>query len=103
MLYDTKNPHGGDIYAGNIRLDFSANINPLGTPESVREAMERALDSVDRYPDPYCRKLRAEIAKAEGVPEEYVICGNGASELSYAFAGAFFPGSVAELAPTWSE
>ena len=80
MLYDTKNPHGGDIYAGNIRLDFSANINPLGTPESVREAISRALPDLDRYPDPYCRALRAAIAEAEDVPEKYVICGNGAED-----------------------
>ena len=103
MLYDTKNPHGGDVYAGNIRLDFSANINPLGTPESVREAIGRALDRADRYPDPYCRALRAAIAKAESVPEDYVICGNGASELIYTFADAFRPSSAAELAPTFSE
>ena len=103
MLYDTKNPHGGDIYAGDIRLDFSANTNPLGTPGSVREAIGHALGSVDRYPDPYCRALRAAIAKAEGVPEDYVICGSGASELIYTFADAFRPGSAAELAPTFSE
>ena len=103
MLYDTKNPHGGDIYAGDIRLDFSANINPLGTPESVREAIGNALSRVDRYPDPYCRALRTAIAKAEGVPEDYVICGSGASELIYTFADAFRPSSAAELAPTFSE
>ena len=75
MLYDTKNPHGGDIYAGDIRLDFSANTNPLGTPGSVREAIGHALGSVDRYPDPYCRALRAAIAAAEGVPA-YVVFSN---------------------------
>ena len=62
MLYDTKNPHGGDIYAGNVRLDFSANTNPFGTPESVLAAITRALPEVHRYPDPYCRALRAAIA-----------------------------------------
>ena len=103
MLYDTKNPHGGDIYAGDIQLDFSANINPLGMPEGVRDAIVHALESADRYPDPYCRALRAAIAKAEDVPEDYVICGSGASELIYTFADAFRPSSAAELAPTFSE
>ena len=31
--------HGGDIYAEDLTaepLDFSASINPLGMPESVR-------------------------------------------------------------------
>ena len=75
MLYDTKNPHGGDIYAGNVRLDFSANTNPFGTPESVLAAITRALPEVHRYPDPYCRALCAAIAAAEGVPA-YVVFSN---------------------------
>ena len=75
MLYDTKNPHGGDIYAGNVRLEFSANTNPFGTPESVLAAITRALPEVHRYPDPYCRALRAAIAAAEGVPA-YVVFSN---------------------------
>ena len=29
-----KNIHGGDIYQYNNILDFSANINPLGAPQS---------------------------------------------------------------------
>ena len=32
MLYETPNPHGGEVYARKIDLDFSANINPYGTP-----------------------------------------------------------------------
>ena len=103
MLYDTKNPHGGDIYAGNVRLDFSANTNPFGTPESVLAAVTRALPEVHRYPDPYCRALRAAIAAAEGVPEEYILCGSGAAELIYAFADAVRPQRAAELAPTFAE
>ena len=89
MLYDTKNPHGGDIYAG--------------TPESVLAAITRALPEVHRYPDPYCRALRAAIAAAEGVPEEYILCGSGAAELIYAFADAVRPQRAAELAPTFAE
>ena len=27
--------HGGDIYRNEVKLDFSVNVNPLGTPESV--------------------------------------------------------------------
>ena len=103
MLYDTKNPHGGDIYAGNVRLDFSANTNPFGTPESVLAAITRALPEVHRYPDPYCRALCAAIAAAEGVPEEYILCGSGAAELIYAFADAVRPQRAAELAPTFAE
>ena len=40
MLYQTKNPHGGEVYEKPHLLDFSANINPLGTPPSVKKAVE---------------------------------------------------------------
>lgn len=41
-----KHIHGGDIYADNWNeepLDFSANINPLGMPDSVRAAAQQAI------------------------------------------------------------
>ena len=42
MLYETQNPHGGDVYGMELRLDFSSNVNPLGPPPSVISAMQRA-------------------------------------------------------------
>ena len=33
--------HGGDIYRHGDVMDFSANVNPLGTPKSVREAVRQ--------------------------------------------------------------
>ena len=35
--------HGGDIYRNPVKLDFSVNINPLGIPERVREALTQAV------------------------------------------------------------
>ena len=102
MLYQTENRHGGDIYGG-IALDFSANVSPLGTPRSVTDAIERALPELYRYPDPYCRTLVQTISEYEGVPENFVLCGNGASELIYAYCGAVRPKRAMELAPTFSE
>ena len=103
MLYKTKNPHGGDVYGGNIELDFSANINPFGTPESVKAAVTSCTAALSRYPDPYCRSLVSMIADHEGVPKEYVLCGNGAAELIYSYAFAEKPETAAELAPTFAE
>lgn len=102
MLYQTENRHGGDIYGG-IALDFSANVSPLGTPRSVTDAIERALPELYRYPDPYCRTLVQTISEYEGVPKNFVLCGNGASELIYAYCGAVRPKRAMELAPTFSE
>ena len=102
MLYQTENRHGGDIYGG-IALDFSANVSPLGTPRSVTDAIERVLPELYRYPAPYCRTLVQPISEYEGVPKNFVLCGNGASELIYAYCGAVRPKRAMELAPTFSE
>ncbi len=103
MLYQTSNPHGGDIYEAPIVLDYSANTNPLGTPQGVLDAMEEALSQVHHYPDPYCRRLVAAISRFEGVPQEHILCGNGAAELIYAYCEAVKPTRAVELAPTFSE
>ncbi len=103
MLYQTNNPHGGDIYEKPIRLDYSANTNPFGTPKGVLDAMKEALPLVHHYPDPYCRKLIQAISESEEVPKEYLLCGNGAAELIYSYAEARKPKLAVETAPTFSE
>ncbi len=103
MLYQTSNPHGGDIYGDPVILDFSANTNPFGTPQGVLDAVEAALPSLHRYPDPYCRELIAAISEFEQIPKEFILCGNGAADLIYAYARALHPERSLELAPTFSE
>ena len=103
MLYQTENQHGGDVYGGGITLDFSANTNPLGTPPGVLEAVCRALPRLHRYPDPYCRRLVQAIAGHEQVPASYILCGNGAADLIYAYCAALRPRTAAEPAPTFAE
>ena len=46
MLYNQKNPHGGDVYSEQITLDFSSNTNPLGTPPGVVAAIRAAAAQV---------------------------------------------------------
>lgn len=103
MLYHTTNPHGGDVYDAQIQLDFSANTNPYGTPRAVLDAMSAVLTQVHQYPDPYCRRLVAAIAEFESVPKDWILCGNGAAELIYAYCEALRPRRAMELAPTFSE
>ncbi len=103
MLYQTPNPHGGDVYAAPVRLDFSANTNPFGTPPGVLEAVRASLGQVHQYPDPRCRALVEAIARVEEVPAEDVLCGAGAAELIYAWCAAARPRVALEPAPTFSE
>ena len=100
--------HGGD-WAGyykktrTLPLDFSANISPLGLPKGVREAVTKALDRADRYPDPFCRNLREEIGRAWSVPSAWILCGNGAGDLIERLVQAVRPKRALVTAPTFSE
>ncbi len=103
MLYRAVNPHGGDLYSRPVALDFSANTNPLGVPDTVRRAVEDSTNRLSQYPDPYCRALVRAIAAFEQTPEETILCGCGAAELIYSYCMAASPRCALELAPTFSE
>lgn len=83
--------HGGDIYRNAVELDFSVNVNPLGMPERVRAALLDAVGECGCYPDPEALELRAAVSAAEGVEQQYILCGNGASELMSALVHAIRP------------
>ncbi len=44
-------------------LDFSANINPLGMPVSLKRAIIDNLDCTERYPDVDYAQLHAALAE----------------------------------------
>ena len=98
-----KHIHGGDIYRHGHVTDFSANVNPLGTPESVREAVRNSADGVEYYPDVHCSKLKKALSDWEQVPESWLICGNGAADLIFALTLALKPKRALILAPTFAE
>lgn len=100
--------HGGDWAGyraefGCDALDFSANVSPLGLPAGVEAAITNALPTADRYPDPLCRELRAALAGAEGVPADWILCGNGAADLIFRLALAVRPRRALLPAPTFAE
>lgn len=94
--------HGGDIYSNHILLDFSVNINPLGTPKMVKKSLIEAIEEVEYYPDISCRQLKASIAKKLNLSIEQIICGNGASELILAICCAVRPLKALLLSPCFS-
>lgn len=113
MVAEERLLHGGNIYDGYIEqkiagsgeklLDFSANINPLGMPDSVKQAVTDALPGAVHYPDPLCRKLKKALAKAYGLPEHVLICGNGGADLIYRLVYALRPAKALLTAPTFAE
>lgn len=95
--------HGGDIYRNADCVDFSANINPLGTPDAVKKAMQDSLEQVHHYPDIYYEKLKEKLADFHGVQTGQLICGNGAADVIFRFALAAKPKQAIVLAPCFAE
>lgn len=94
--------HGGNIYGNEIEYDFSVNLNPLGPPDAVREALTQALNHVEEYPDPEYRELRRELANRWQLAEEQLVLGNGASELIPGIIRALAPKTCMVTAPCYS-
>lgn len=95
--------HGGDIYSYPNFIDFSANINFLGVPESLMEAAQRALTEVVHYPQPGSVKLCEEIARMEEINAAQVICGNGAADVIFSLVLAEKPKKALVPMPTFQE
>jgi len=85
--------HGGDIYGNkNIEMDFSVNLSPIGPPQEVCKLLtEDWAGILTNYPDPEYRELRQTLTQKLELPEEWILCGNGASELLMAAAQAVRP------------
>ena len=91
--------HGGDVYRHKNALDFSANMNPLGTPEAVIRAAAESLREIHNYPDIRMEALRQGLSAYEQVPEDYLVCGNGAAEVIFMLALALRPPAGADSGP----
>lgn len=96
-----KTIHGGDIYRNHVTLDYSVNMNPLGIPNSVKDALHRAVDRCDTYPDIHVEKLKNAVSEMIGVSGDNLIFGNGASELFIAVVHALQPKKVVIPVPSF--
>lgn len=95
--------HGGDVYRHPEALDFSANMNPLGTPESVIRAAQEGVYKICNYPDVQQLNLKKALSEYEEIPADALICGNGAAELIFMLTLALKPQKAVVLAPTFAE
>lgn len=93
--------HGGDIYRNEVKLDFSVNVNPLGIPAGVVQAMSQAVGLCSHYPDIRAEALKCSIESMTGVNQESILCGNGASELLLAIMHALKPRKTAIPVPSF--
>ena len=98
-----KNEHGGDVFEREIVYDFSANLNPLGMPERVKNALQKSISEWEKYPDPFCRSLVKKLSECENFPPENIVCGNGAADLIFRIVQAVKPKKAVVCAPSFSE
>lgn len=98
-----KQIHGGDVYRHPGALDFSANMNPLGTPRAVIRAAQEAVTNICHYPDVRQQELKEALAAYEQTEREWLFCGNGAAEVIFVLMQAERPKKALVLAPTFAE
>jgi len=97
----TDRVHGGNPSDGV--LDFSASINPLGLPRAVLDAYHASVVDIASYPPAYSRLLEAALAGWMGVEPEWVLAGNGSTQLIYLLARVLKPRLPVIVTPTFSE
>jgi threonine-phosphate decarboxylase len=81
--------HGGNLREAGERfgippdqiIDFSASVNPLGFPPSLKTALKNGLRTVGNYPDPLYNELRKGIGRRHSVSARRILVGNGSTEL----------------------
>lgn len=95
--------HAGTSLFQNASIDFSANINFLGIPDSVMQAARSGLVAAVQYPQEYNGTLGSHVAEWEGVEPEQVFCGNGASEVIGSLMQVLKPEKALLPAPGFEE
>jgi threonine-phosphate decarboxylase len=95
------NFHGGCDRDGVI--DFSVNIPPLAYPETLKNAVADAAESLRYYPQTNAEGARDILADVLGIEKDELLLGNGATELIYLAMRALKPNRAVILEPTFTE
>ncbi|WP_338471474.1 threonine-phosphate decarboxylase CobD [Niallia sp. XMNu-256] len=84
-------------------IDFSANINPFGSPTSVKENWGKLFEGIETYPDPQSTSLKKKLAHFVKIDEKQILIGNGGSEI-ISLIGRWLAGKkVMIVQPAFSE
>lgn len=80
---------------------LASNENPLGPSPKAVEAVKKAAEHINIYPDAYAMKLKEEIAKRTNLSHENIITGNGGEQIIQIIAQTFIShGNEALMADT---
>ncbi len=105
------NTHGGDLeligrkynIAKEELVNFGGNVNPLGISPNIKSALIENIDYICQYPDVSYLSLRKSISNYTNVSAEYIIPGNGATELISLFIKIVSPKLAVIVSPSYSE
>ena len=76
-------------------VKLASNENPLGMPESAKQALSAAVAHLGRYPDPAGFDLKKAISQRFGVDQSWLTLGNGSNDILELVASALIePGSA---------
>lgn len=103
--------HGANLYDLSIKfgfskeefMDFSSNINPLGSSNLAKEYIINNMDMVSIYPDPDYINLKKSISTYCNCNDNNIILGSGATELISAFITTVNPSKALLISPAYSE
>jgi len=62
-------------------VKLASNENPLGMSTAAKEAIEQAMNGLERYPDPGGYRLKQAIADRFDVPMDWITLGNGSNDI----------------------
>jgi len=62
-------------------VKLASNENPLGIPESAKQAMLKVASDLGRYPDSNGFELKQVLSNRLGVPEDWITLGNGSNDI----------------------
>jgi histidinol-phosphate aminotransferase len=76
-------------------VKLASNENPLGMPDSAKQALNAAVANLGRYPDPAGFDLKKAISQRFGVDQGWLTLGNGSNDILELVASALIePGSA---------
>ncbi|MEH7245844.1 threonine-phosphate decarboxylase CobD [Neobacillus niacini] len=84
-------------------IDFSANINPIGPPSTLKEKWNDFYREIMVYPDPLAVSLKDRIAVQEQISVDSILIGNGGAELITLVARFLSGKKVVIIEPAFSE
>ena len=85
-------------------VKFGANVNPLGLSASVKKEIAENIDLFSSYPDQrLCQLSEIRLLHTVSIPAEFILPGNGSSELISLLIQERAPKHTLILGPTYSE